>query len=89
MNFRTTTMPNWLDSFEVGEQRYIPITGQEEANNLVRQIQAKSRRKERTKNWKFVCTTLLTMNISSPLDQGFLLEVMALNNGELNKGFTL
>lgn len=83
-----TSLSKWLDTFEVSEARYIPVKDQEHANNLVRQVQAKSRRGTRTKNWRFACTTLLTMNVSDPMDQKLLLEVLALNEG-ITKNFTI
>lgn len=91
MNHAYLTRPplaKWLDSFELGETRYIEVSSQDDSNNLVRQIQAKSRRKERTKRWRFVCTTHLALDVSNPLSQKLLLEVFAMNDG-VPKNFTI
>lgn len=59
----------WLDTFSIGETRYLEVEGQDEANNLVRQISAKSRRREKTKEWRFSCSTYLALSVNDMTDQ--------------------
>ena len=72
------SIAEWLNTFDQGEKKFLPVQDQDEANNLVRQITAKSRRRPRTKNWRFVCTTFIAMNVSNVLDQQMVLEVVAI-----------
>lgn len=75
----------WLNTFAIGETRYLEVRSQDDANNVVRAIQQKARRHTRTKQWRFICTTMLAINVSDVHDQQMLLQVMAANNGELQK----
>lgn len=68
----------WLDTFSIGETRYLEVEGQDEANNLVRQISAKSRRREKTKEWRFMCSTHLALSVTDVTEQQLLLRVTAL-----------
>ena len=72
---------DWLDSFEIGESRVIPVSGQKDASNIIRQIQIRSRRREKTKDWCFVGKTMFCLNVSDYSDVEWVLKITAVPKG--------